>query len=75
MHTFTASLAEIAALGVGMTLLIAWITYIKTARLKASLLDLTQDDTETNAHFAETEATSRDALGAVRSEEAARGGV
>jgi len=75
MHNFTASVAEIAMLGVGMTLLVAWITYIKTVRLKASLLDLAQDDAQTNSNFAEMEAGSIDAHGDIPSQEAARGGV
>ena len=75
MHTFTASLTEVAVLGVGMTLLVAWITYIKTARIKASLLDLAQEDAQTSSTYAEIEAASGDALRSVPSEKAARGGV
>jgi len=66
MHNLTANLAEVAVLGVGMILLVAWITYVKTARIKASLLDLVQDDTPTKTPFAETEAMSRDTLGVDR---------
>ena len=75
MHTFTASFTEVAVLGVGMTLLVAWITYIKTTRIKASLLDLAQGDAQTSSTYAEIEAASGDALVAVPSEKAARGGV
>ena len=73
MHTFTTSLAEIAVLGVGMTLLVAWITYVKTARIKASLLDLAQDDTRPSANTSEMEAISKDVRGAAPAEDVARG--
>jgi hypothetical protein len=73
MHNFTASFAEIAVLGVGMTLLTAWITYVKTARIKASLLDLAQEDAPAIAASSERKTGSRDALGSVVAEDARRG--
>jgi hypothetical protein len=73
MLNLTANFAEIAVLGVGMTLLTAWITYVKTARLKASLLDLAQDDARTIVASSEMESASRDALGSVEAEDAGQG--
>jgi len=74
MHNLSANLAEIAALGVGMSLLVAWITYVKTARIRASLMDLAQDDSQSNAVSAMASRPG-DSIASVGAEESAQGGV
>ncbi len=61
MHTFATNLAEIAILAAGIFLLLAWITYTTTTRIKESLYDLTQDDLQATAAVG-MESKSRDFL-------------
>jgi hypothetical protein len=56
MHYFITSAAELVAFAIGMTLLVAWLTYVKTVRLKASLLDLAQNDSPSSPNQANIEA-------------------